>query len=90
MAKQPELSSRHKRTLSRIFEHPVPPDLPWREIENLLIALGAEIEERRGSRISVTLAGEVNIFHRPHPRPAANRGAVVAVRKLLEFAGVSP
>lgn len=90
MADEPRLSNRHKRTLSRIFAHPVPSDIPWRDIERVFIALGAEVKELRGSRVSVTLGGIVHVFHRPHPQPETDRGAVVDVRSVLIAAGVSP
>jgi hypothetical protein len=30
------------------------------------------------------------VFHRPHPRPETNKGAVDAVRQFLIHAGVKP
>jgi hypothetical protein len=90
MSTGPELSKRHKKTLQRIFEHPVPPNLPWRDIEALFVALGAEIEEGSGSRVAIVLSGNAATFHRPHPRPDTNKGAVAAVRDFLELAGVRP
>ena len=37
---------------------------------------GAEVSEREGSRIGVFLFGEVRVFHRPHPSPDTDKGAV--------------
>jgi hypothetical protein len=62
----------------------------WAEIEALLGVLGAEISEREGSRIGVVLFGEVRVFHRPHPSPTTDKGAVASIRKWLDGHGVRP
>ena len=49
-----------------------------------------KIIEREGSRIGVVLFGEVRIFHRPHPSPDTDKGAVVNIRKWLDENGVKP
>ena len=62
----------------------------WQDIEALFIALGAEISEREGSRIGVFLFGQIRVFHRPHPTPETDKGAVASIRKWLEENGISP
>jgi hypothetical protein len=42
------MKSKHHRTLQAIFEDPVRANILWVDIENLLVALGAEISEGRG------------------------------------------
>nr|WP_255376035.1 type II toxin-antitoxin system HicA family toxin [Gluconobacter sp. DsW_056] len=59
-------------------------------MEALFVSLGAEISEREGSRVGVFLFGEVRVFHRPHPKPNTDKGAVASVRKWLEENGVKP
>jgi hypothetical protein len=76
--------------LSAIFAHPVSGSIRWREIEALLLALGAEIEQHEGSRVGVVLFGEARVFHRPHPSPDTDKGAVASLRKWLESHGVKP
>ncbi|NIR55467.1 MAG: addiction module toxin, HicA family, partial [Nitrospinaceae bacterium] len=46
--------------------------------------------EGSGSRVRVVLNGIRAIFHRSHPRPEANKGAVKSVRRFLKEAGVKP
>ncbi len=53
-------------------------------------AIGAEVTERAGSRVAVTLNGVRAIFHRPHPKPTTRKGAVDAVRPFLENTGIKP
>lgn len=83
-----KLSSKHQKTLRAIFEDPVRADIEWTAIENLLLALGAELSEGRGSRVRVYLEGVRAVFHRPHPRKATEKGALKSVRRFLTEAGV--
>lgn len=82
------MSPKYEKTLERVFQNPVSANIKWREIETMLVSLGAEIEERAGSRVVIQLNGEVQVFHRPHPRPDTSKGAIVALRKFLENAGI--
>jgi len=81
---------KHKKTLELIFARPVSSNIKWPEIESLFKDLGAKIIEREGSRIGVILFGEVQVFHRPHPSPDTDKGAVSSIRKWLKKNGVKP
>jgi len=80
----------HQRTLEAVFAHPTGANIHWKDIEALFTGLGAEVSEREGSRVAVFLFNEVRVFHRPHPSPKTDKGAVVSVRKWLEQHGVKP
>ena len=84
------MKKRHETTLKLIFTRPVNGSIKWAEIEALFVALGAEISEREGSRVAVVLFGQVQVFHRPHPSPDTDKGAVASIRKWLEANGVTP
>lgn len=84
------MKRKHQKTLEAIHARPVSANIQWRDIEALLDELGADISERAGSRIAVVLFDEVRVFHRPHPLPDTDKGAVVSVRKWLEQHGVVP
>jgi HicA toxin of bacterial toxin-antitoxin, len=84
------MNRKHRATLAKIFARPVPANLAWRDIEALLSALGATIEECGGSMVAVKLRGVRAVFQRPHPRPEAKKGAVRAVRIFPQNAGVEP
>ena len=84
------MDRKHRKTLEAIFEKPERATIAWRDIETLLIALGAEISEGRGSRVRIALKDVRAVFHRPHPRKETNKGAVKSVRRFLEAAGVKP
>lgn len=84
------MKRRHQRTLGLIFARPTSGNIPWRDVEALFMALGAEVSEREGSRIAVVLFGDVRVFHRPHPSPNTDKGAAESIRKWLEQHGVQP
>jgi hypothetical protein len=44
------VDGKHQKTLEAIFEKPERANILWRDVEALLIALGAEITEGNGSR----------------------------------------
>ncbi|HLA94736.1 MAG TPA: type II toxin-antitoxin system HicA family toxin [Pyrinomonadaceae bacterium] len=77
------LSGRHRQTIAAIFANPVRSNVPWQDIEKLLVALGAEVSEGRGSRIRIALNGVRAVFHRPHPRKETDKGALVSMRRFL-------
>jgi len=83
-----DLSSKHRKTLRRVFEEPALSNIPWSEIESMFEALGGEVSEGRGSRVRVYLNGVRAVFHRPHPQKETGKGAVRSVRKFLVNAGV--
>jgi hypothetical protein len=84
------MNQKHRRTLEAVFEDPVRSNIPWRDIEAMLKAAGAEITEGAGSRIRVALNYVRAVFHRPHPQKETDKGAVRSVRRFLSEAGVTP
>ena len=84
------MQKRHRSTLEAIFARPVSGTIRWSDIEALFIAMGAEVSERAGSRVGVFLFGEVRVFHRLHPSPTTDKGAVASIRKWFESHGVKP
>lgn len=77
------MSSRHRRTLEAIFREPVSATIVWADVEAMLVHLGAEIREGRGSRVAVLLNDTCANFHRPHPQREASRGSIRKVRELI-------
>lgn len=84
------MKRKYQRTVDLIYARPVSANVRWSDIEALFRELGAEIAEREGSRIEVYLFGVVRVFHRPHPSPDTDKGAVASIRKWLEENGVKP
>ncbi|HDZ3591159.1 TPA: type II toxin-antitoxin system HicA family toxin, partial [Mannheimia haemolytica] len=68
------LKRKSQKTLQQIYTQPISANIKWTNIEALFLELGAEIEEREGSRIAVVLFQQVRVFHRPHPNPDTDKG----------------
>ena len=84
------MNARHQKTLRLLFQRPTSGNIRWAEIEALFTALGASISEAEGSRVCVRLFGDRRVFHRPHPSPDTDKGAVASIRDWLETNGVKP
>ena len=84
------MNNKNKRILEQVFDQPVRVDVRWSDVETLLIALGAEIKEGRGSRVSLVLRGKVYSLHKPHPNPALPKYAISKLSKFLEECGIQP
>jgi hypothetical protein len=83
------MNKKHQKTLEQIFQNPVQASIAWRDIETMLIALGAEISEGNGSRVRIALNGIRAVFHRPHPKKETDKGAVISMRRFLKEAGIT-
>ncbi len=84
------MNQKHRRTLRAIFDDPDRSNIPWRDVEAMLEAAGAEITEGQGSRVRIALNGVRAVFHRPHPQKETDKGAVRSVRRFLAEADVTP
>lgn len=84
------MKRKHRATLEQIFSRLVSGSIRWADIEALFIALGGEVTEREGSRVGVFLFDQIRVFHRPHPSPDTDKGAVASIRKWLEENGIVP
>jgi hypothetical protein len=84
------MKKKNDQTLEKIFQRPIPANIKWSEVVALFVDLGATINEREGSRVSVKLFGVIRVFHRPHPRPDMDKGAIASIRIWLKENGISP
>lgn len=84
------MNSKHRKTLGAIFDNPVRSGIQWRDIEAMLVACGAIVEEAEGSRVAILLSGVAAVFHRPHPQKETDKGAVKSMRRFLTEAGIKP
>jgi hypothetical protein len=82
------MPKKHNKTLESIFMRPTQSGISWKDIETMLINLGASISEGKGSRVRIELNGEDAVFHRPHPSKETDKGAVASMRRFLENAGI--
>ena len=81
------MTKKQLRVLEAIFADPLA-NIDWHGVETLLLALGVELTEGRGSRIRVALNDVREVFHRPHPQNEAGKPMVRELRRFLAAAGI--
>jgi hypothetical protein len=84
------MKAAHRQTLDKIFANPVSASIKWRDVEALLVALGAEVSEGSGSRARFTIVDQTLFLHRPHPSPDTKRWAIRDIREFLTNVGIGP
>ncbi len=82
------MSHKHERLLHSIMHEPVSGNIHWREVESLLLHLGATIEPGHGARMRALLNGVEGTLHRPHHGGVCEKQNVRHVRDFLLAAGV--
>lgn len=84
------MNTKHRKTLQAIFALPTRANLPFADIEQLLLALGAELTEGSGSRIKLVLGNASWQAHRPHPGKDAKKYQIEQVREFLQQLEIHP
>ena len=84
------MSTKHQRTLKALFQTPIPKDLNWRDVKSLLEALGVEIAQGAGSRVTLARDGRKGFIHVPHPKHVLLTGHVKDIRRFLVSIGEEP
>ncbi|MCR9218822.1 MAG: hypothetical protein NXI21_01210 [Alphaproteobacteria bacterium] len=82
------MNHKHRKVLHALFAHPFNDNIDFGQVQNVLRELGAEIEERHGSKIAVTLNGKTAAFK--HARHGVPREEVMQLRHFLTDCGVDP
>lgn len=82
------MNRRHRATLHALFSHPEPANLSGADIKAVLADLGADLEDRTGSRFAVTLNGHTVVFHQPEH--SLRKDDIRQIRKFLTDQGVDP
>ena len=83
------MSQKHERILQSIMQEPVSGNVHWREVESLLIHLGAVIEPGHGARLKIMLNGVEGTLHRPHHSGVCSKQDIRHLRDYLNRVGMS-
>ena len=82
------MNHKHRKTLHALFAHPISANINFKDVVHVFEGLGAEVENKSGNRIGVSLNGHSVAFsHAHHSLP---KEEVVQNRKFLETCGVDP
>ena len=84
-----QLSGSHQKTYERLFQHPMPHNLQWREVCSMFAAMpGAESSEDEHGNLKVIRNGRAETFHRPRGKDLDDTAALMKMRHFLENSGV--
>ena len=82
------MNHKHRAVLEAIFAHPTSGNIDFKEIVHVLESLGAEVVNKSGNRIGVTLNGHsVALTHAHHDLP---KEEVMQIKKFLVSCGITP
>lgn len=77
------MNAKQTKILQAIFIKPTPSNIAWKDLENLMLGLGAKIKEGKGSAGAFILHRKIFPFHRPHPQKEAKRYQIEDLRRFL-------
>ena len=84
------VNSKQTATLAEVFRTPTAKTLKWERVESLLLAVGCEIVDGKGSHVTFLLGEDLLATVRPHPRKEAKAWQVRDARDFLARNGVKP
>jgi hypothetical protein len=78
------MNNKQRKTLSRLFESPTRSDIKWSDVVSLFKALGCEMFEGSGSRVTFVFQNGKIDMHKPHPQKELKKYAVENIRIFFE------
>lgn len=84
------MKAKHSRVLEAIFATPTRGGIVFSDIEALVVAIGGDVREGKGSRIVFELKGKRRYLHRPHPGKEAKKYQVEDLREWFRQLEVTP
>ncbi len=82
------MSHKHESLLHTIMTGPLSANIHWREVESMLVHLGACVEPHHGASFRVVLNDVEGFLHRPHNSNTCTKQDLRHVRDILLAAGV--
>jgi hypothetical protein len=83
------LSGTHQKVHDRLFQHPLPHNLQWRELWSMLGALpSANAIEEKDGKLKVTRNGHTIVLHRPRGKDLADESELMQIRHFLQQSSV--
>jgi hypothetical protein len=88
MTDAPKLDPHHRKTVEKIFGHPVSHNIQWHDVLSLLEQVGSVAAEHDG-RYKVKLGSEVQTFDVPRHHDIDEQ-QVIDLRRMLKAVGFGP
>ena len=82
------MSKKHDKILSSLYSNKMSGNIHWKEVESLLLHLGADLTETRGATVTVKINGQFFTLHRPHHGSTMNKNELHHLRDFLTAAGL--
>lgn len=82
------MAHRHEGLLHAILHGPVSGNVHWRDVEAMLVHLGARVEPHHGASFRIVLNGREGFLHRPHNSQTCSKQELRHLREYLLAAGV--
>ena len=82
------MSKKHQKVLSAIFSDHLSSNIHWKEIESLLIHLGAEFREGSGASSVAIINGIEFSVHRGHHNATMSKKSLHQLKKFLESVNI--
>jgi hypothetical protein len=83
-----QLSGTHQKIYERVFQHPLPHNLQWREVWSMLGAMpDADAVEEDNGNLKVVRNGQTLMLHRPRGKDLADKKELMQIRHFLERSG---
>ena len=85
---QSSLNGPHQKIYQRVFEHPMPHNLQWREVWAMLSAIPDVVshEDDKGN-LKISRGGQTLLLHRPRGKDLADNQELMQIRHFLERSG---
>ena len=87
MTESIKLTSHHRATVEKIFQHPVSHNIQWHDVLSLLQSV-AEVTEGHERRFKVTLGSETETLEAPQGHDVDEQ-MVIDLRRMLKGAGIT-
>jgi len=82
------MNHRHRKILHAIFAHPINANIAMRDVESVLVEMGAEVSDAKKSKMHVKMKDHSVNFEAAHH--SLSKQQVVQVRKFIEACGIDP
>src|SRR5580658_9529272 len=85
-----QLTGSHEKVYHRVFQHPMPHNLQWREVWSMLEAIpdANAVADDKGN-LKASRNGQTLTLHRPRGKDLADKKELMQVRHFLERSGVT-